>query len=129
MDEVWELEDTEHELFRDNTVKAVLVVADKKRIVATASLQVHSNAPDSAQLRWVATESDYRRQGLAMALVISLLEIARKEGCKETYLKTTTDLLGAISLYLQLGFEPTLGDAEDREIWKEVFDLLPDAKS
>ena len=123
-DEVWDLESTKLELFQSDTVKAVLVVADTHELLATASLQVHSHAPFSAQVRWVATEHKWRRHGFARALVVSLLKIAKKEGCKETYLHTTTDLLGAISLYIQLGFEPVVRNEKERDAWKDVFNKL-----
>jgi len=122
--EVWDLESTRLELFHDNTVKAVLVVADIKELLSTASLQVHADAPLSAQVRWVATESKWRRHGFAKALVVSLLRIAKKEGCKETYLHTTNDLLDAISLYIQLGFEPVVRSEKERDAWKDVFNAL-----
>jgi len=105
-DEIWEPKSTEQELFHDDTVRAVLVVADAEQLLATASLQVHLNTPDSGQVRWVATELGWRRRGLAKALIVSLLKIAIQEGCKEVHLKTTSDLPGAIALYSQLGFEP-----------------------
>lgn len=105
-EEIWEPKATELELFHDDTVRAVMVVADGEQLLATASLQVHHNTPDSGQVRWVATELDWRRRGLAKALVVSLLKTAIEEECKEVHLKTTSDLTGAIALYLQLGFEP-----------------------
>jgi len=127
INECWEPEDTRRELFHDHTVRAVLVVAEAQRILATASLQVHSNAPDAGQIRWVATEQDWRRRGLAKTLLISLLQIAVEEGCVETYLKTTTDLPGAISMYLQLGFEPVITIDEERDTWRQVFSVLGNA--
>jgi len=123
-DEVWDLDSTKVELFQNNTVKAVLVVADTKRLLATASLQVHSNTPFSAQVRWVATELKWRRHGFARALVTGLLKIAKKEGCKDVYLHTTTNLLGAISLYIQLGFVPAISSGKERDAWTDVFSAL-----
>ena len=124
VEEIWDTKSTELELFHDRTVKAVLLVTDKTQIASTASLQVHKGAPHSGQLRWIATEPDMRRQGLAKALVVRLLEIAKTEGCKEVYLKTTTDALGAIALYLNLGFKPMLNCDKERDIWSDVFRLL-----
>jgi len=122
--EVWEPEGTKRELFHDNTVRAVLVVADADQLLATASLQVNPAEPESGQVRWVATELEWRRRGLARALVVRLLELAKKEGCKAVYLRTTTDLLSAITLYLQLGFEPVKSNESDRDAWEEVTTLL-----
>ena len=123
-DEVWDMESTRLELFHNDTVKAVLVVADTKQLLATASLQVHSATPFSAQVRWVATELNWRRHGFAWALVVRLLKIAKREGCKEAYLHTTTNLLGAISLYIQLGFEPIVRSEKERVAWKVVLSAI-----
>ena len=124
VDETWEIAGTERELFGDETVRAVLAVAAKERLVATASLQVRANAPECGWVRWVTTEEDWRRQGLARALLIGVLAVAEQAGCREARLRTSTDRLAAISLYLQLGFEPLVRDDAEREVWKQVSRLL-----
>lgn len=122
--EIWDTQGTENELFRDNTVIAVLVVAEKDQLLSTASLQADKMLSNSCQIRWVATEQTWRRQGLARALIVSLLDMAKKAGRDEVHLQTTTDLLGAIAMYLQLGFEPVLSCNRERDVWKKVFSLL-----
>ena len=122
--EAWDAAATERELFRDETVKATLVVAAEGRPVATASLQVRTDAPECGWLRWVATEQDRRREGLARALVIGVLVTAGQAGCREARLRTTNDLLAAIRLYLQLGFEPLVSGDGDREVWERVLRRL-----
>jgi len=122
--ETWSEYETEIELFRDESVKATLVVVATERLVATASLQVLPGTPECGQLRWVGTEFDRRREGLARALVIAVLSKAGQAGCREVWLKTTTDLLGAITLYLQLGFEPIVESDADQLVWKQVLSQL-----
>ena len=118
--ETWDAAGTEHELFGDETIRASLVVAAEGRLIATASLQVHPDAPECGWLRWVATEQDRRRQGLARALVIGALAIAEQSGCREARLHTETDRLAAIALYLQLRFEPLVRSDPEREAWEQV---------
>jgi mycothiol synthase len=122
--ETWDAAGTERELFRDETVRATLVVAAEGRLVATASLQVRPDAPECGWVRWVATEQDRRREGLARALVIGVLAVARQAGCREARLRTQTDPLAAIRLYLQLGFEPLVRSDPEREAWERVMRLL-----
>jgi GNAT superfamily N-acetyltransferase len=122
--ETWDATSTEHELFGDETIKTTLVVAAAGRLVATASLQVHPDAPECGWLRWVATEQDRRREGLARALVIGVLAIAEQGGCREACLRTATDRLDAIALYLQLGFEPLVRSDPEREAWQQVMGFL-----
>src|ERR671929_10935 len=121
--ETWDAAGTERELFGDETIRATLVVAAEGRLIATASLQVHTDAPECGWLRWVATEQDRRREGLARALVIGVLAAAGRGGCWEARLRTTTDRVEAIALYLQLGFEPLVTGDEDREVWERVLKL------
>jgi GNAT superfamily N-acetyltransferase len=122
--EGWDAAGTEAELFRDETVRATLVVAEAGRPVATASLQVRPDVPECGWVRWVATDPDRRREGLARALVIGVLAMAGQAGCREARLRTQTYPLAAIPLYVQLGFEPLVtGDAE-REVWERVIKTL-----
>ncbi len=122
--EDWEPVATENELFHDKTVVAPMVIVSGKQILATASLQIRSSAQNYGWLRWVATKPDRQRQGLAQSLVIRLLTIAADAQCREVRLNTTTDLSGAITLYLRLGFEPLVTDKEERGIWDSVLAQL-----
>lgn len=127
--ESWTTEGTEVECFQDNTVKATLVVVDHERMLATASLQVRSDLPEIGQVRWVATALDQRCTGLAKILVTELFGIAETIGCRETRLQTTTNLSGAIALYLQLGFKPLVCSDDERTAWQRVFRLLNNSSS
>ena len=122
--ESWDAAGTERELFCDETVRATLVVAAEGRLVATASLQVRPDVPECGWVRWVATDLDRRREGLARALVIGVLAMARQAGCREARLRTQTDPLAAIPLYVQLGFEPLVTGDGEREVWERVTRLL-----
>jgi GNAT superfamily N-acetyltransferase len=112
------------ELFGDETVRATLVVADTERLLATASLQVRPDAPACGWVRWVATAPERRREGLARALVIGVLAVAEQAGCREVRLRTATDPLAAIPLYLGFGFEPLATSDSEHEVWERVFKLL-----
>jgi GNAT superfamily N-acetyltransferase len=122
--ERWDAAGTERELFCDETVRATLVVAAERRLVATASLQVRPDVPECGWVRWVATDLDRRREGLAQAVVIGVLAMAGQAGCQEARLRTQTDRLAAIPLYLQLGFEPFLRGDPEREVWERVMGLV-----
>src|SRR5215510_3320115 len=98
--ETWEAAGTERELFGDETVRATLVVAAAGRPVATASLQVRPDVPRCGWVRWVATDRERRREGLARALVLGVLAMAGHAGCREARLHTQTDRLAAIRLYV-----------------------------
>jgi ribosomal-protein-alanine N-acetyltransferase len=122
--ETWEWASVERELLCDPTVRATLVVAAGTRLVSTASLQVYPESPRSGRVRWVATDPDRRREGLARAVVIGVLELAAQAGCTDAHLDTRTDRLAAIALYMQLGFEPSIADDREREVWQRVIEAL-----
>ncbi len=122
--ESWDAAGTERELFCEETVKVTLVVATEGRLVATASLQIRPDVPECGWVRWVATDLDRRREGLARALVVGVLTLAGQAGCREARLHTQTDRLAAILLYLQLGFEPLVRGDPEREVWERVIRLL-----
>jgi len=50
--------------------------------------------------------------------------VAQHAGCREARLRTTTDRLAAMALYLQLGFEPLVRGDPEREVWARVIRLL-----
>jgi len=118
--EAWEPAETEQEIFFDETVKAPLIVTQGSRILATASLQIRTDSPECGWVRWVATEPDRRRQGLAQTLIVSLLEIAADSECVQIHLRTTTDLSGAIAMYLKLGFEPLIANRQEQDLWDKM---------
>src|SRR5262249_6552140 len=122
--ERWDAAGTERELFGDETVKATLVVAADGRLVATASLQVCIDVPECGWVRWVATDLDRRREGLARALVIGVLAMAGQAGCREARLYTRPDRLPPASLYFRLGLEPFVRGDPEREVWARVIRLL-----
>ena len=122
--ESWDAVGTERELFSDETVRATLVVAAEGRLMATASLQVRPDVPQCGWVRWVATDLDRRREGLARALVTGVLAMAGEAGCRDARLRTQTDRLEAIALYLQLGFEPFVRSGPERELWERVLRVV-----
>ena len=122
--ERWDAAGTERELFGDETVRATLVVAAAGRLVATASLQVRPDGPACGWVRWVATERDRRREGLARAVVIGVLALAGQAGCREARMHTQTDRVAAIPLYVQLGFEPLVRSEPERAVWERVIRRL-----
>jgi mycothiol synthase len=122
--ELWEWAHVERELLGDPTVRETLVVTSGERLIATASFQVRPDTPQCGWIRWVATDPDRRREGLARVLVIGVLGMAARAGCRDARLDTRTDRLAAIRLYLELGFEPLVATDASREVWASVRSAL-----
>jgi [ribosomal protein S18]-alanine N-acetyltransferase len=59
---------------------------------------------DEAEILNLAVKREFRRQGLAKALVHQLLAIFRDEGTRKVYLEVRESNLAAVALYRSLGF-------------------------
>ena len=91
-----------------------VVREDDGRVVGVAGLELHG---ENGLLRSVAVEPDYRRQGLAAALVEAVLARAERVGLSSVYLLTTT----ARDYFVRRGFADCPRDAappEIRESWE-----------
>jgi putative acetyltransferase len=65
-------------------------------------------SPDQAELKSMHTIEEARGRGVARALVLHLIDVAREQGCRRVSLETgTTAAFGpARALYLSAGFVP-----------------------
>lgn len=61
-------------------------------------------APDEGQITNIATHPDWRRCGMAAAVLEHLLEEARARSCEQLSLEARVSNLPAISLYERYGF-------------------------
>jgi hypothetical protein len=50
--------------------------------------------------------------------------MAQQAGCREVRLRTQTEPLAAIPLYVKLGFEPLVTGEPELEVWERVTRLL-----
>jgi N6-L-threonylcarbamoyladenine synthase len=74
------------------------------RIVGYGGLQAAPRAPES-DIQTIAVAEDARGRGLGRAIMLSLINEARKRGARETFLEVRADNPGAARLYSSLGFE------------------------
>ncbi|MGH2403259.1 MAG: arsenic resistance N-acetyltransferase ArsN2 [bacterium] len=87
-------------------VDGFVVVDHGGAIVASAGLEIYGRG---ALLRSVAVDPDHQGRGLARALVLRLLERARREGVVRVFLLTTT----APEYFRRMGFETIADSAVD----------------
>lgn len=108
--------------------RCYLVTGPRGVAVGTISAWIREDAQGESwgQVHWVAIRPAYRRLGLARAaLAYTLHQLARWH--TRAYLGTQSYRLGAIRLYLDLGFEPDLGYPGAREVWLRVAEELDHA--
>ena len=64
-------------------------------------------AADEAEIVFIATKNNYKRQGVANLLMSKLVEAAKENGAKKIFLEVETSNLPAIYLYTKFGFRET----------------------
>jgi ribosomal-protein-alanine N-acetyltransferase len=91
---------------------AELAQAETRRYTASWDADVltgyagSSVAADEAWVQTIGVAPPYRRQGLATALLLDLLDDARRRGAVTAWLEVGAGNLGAQQLYARHGFEP-----------------------
>jgi ribosomal protein S18 acetylase RimI-like enzyme len=84
-----------------------------ERVVGSVSTQPTDARSRSWLVANVAVHPDFRRQGIALAMMRSTLDLIRGQGGRESILQVDDDNLAAVSLYRQLGF----GRVTTRTTW------------
>jgi GNAT superfamily N-acetyltransferase len=75
------------------------------------------------QVHWLAVRPAYQRRGLARAaLAYCLAQLARWHG--RAYLGTQSERVGAIRLYLEMGFVPDVRHPGARQVWLALGDKV-----
>jgi len=72
----------------------------------------------------VAVVPEHTGKGLGKVLTAAVLTYFKEQGLRSAFLHTDGQRLSAIKTYLDLGFEPVVGDDEVRGRWVEVFRSL-----
>ncbi len=79
---------------------------------------------DMARVHWVATAPPFEGRGLCTALMASLMDIYRAEGCAGgIYLTTQTTSWPAIGIYKRFGFRPEMRPG-DETAWALIDEKL-----
>lgn len=78
---------------------------ENEKIVGNITMTLNHSAPDRYYVSNVAVKTEYRRQGIARALVQAAIEHARQHQAKRVLLNVRPNNPGAIKLYADLGFQ------------------------
>lgn len=89
-------------------------VATRRPDRALAGYAVSGLAGRKGYLQRLGVAPDHRRQGVATALVLDALAWMRRHGAEEAIVNTQVDNLGALALYLNMGFVVTATTAVPR---------------
>lgn len=80
--------------------------------------------PFGGALNWVCGDPAHRGKGLGMAVCAAVTARLLAAGYENVYLLTDDFRLPAISIYLQLGYQPFLFAADMEERWRVVYRAL-----
>jgi mycothiol synthase len=75
---------------------------------------------DEGYVHMVGVEHGFRGRGLGFLLTLATLHWFREHGFRRAVLHTDDWRIPAIGVYLKLGFEPVLFDAEHTRRWADV---------
>ena len=93
------------------TIRSYTVLKDNETIIGFAALHIHSIA--LCEIRSLIIKKEYRQQGLASKLILSLIDEAKKLKLKEILVLTYVD-----NFFKKLGFEIiNKEDIPDHKIW------------
>src|SRR5689334_932139 len=81
------------------------VWVEDDRVVGTVSTQRAAARSRSWLVANVAVHPDYRRRGIALALMRATLDMIRQQGGSEALLQVDDDNAGAVALYRGMGFQ------------------------
>lgn len=93
------------------------------RVAGSVSTQLAASRSKSWLVANVAVHPDFRRHGIALALMRATLDLIRSQGGVEAILQVDDDNLPAVSLYRQLGF----GRVTTRTSWVRAGYMTPPA--
>lgn len=120
-DEKWVVDN----LFADESVVATFVLRGPDSIAATASARLlPEQFPESGYVHFVATAPEARGRGLGGQATQAVLAAFAARGLRQAVLETDDGRLGAISLYLGLGFVPEYRNPEHVLRWSSIFSQL-----
>lgn len=101
----------------------VFVVHDKTKKIVATTVACHRGYL-RGELGWVAADPDHQGKGLGYVVCSAVIKCFLEAGYREIYLQTDDFRLPAIKIYLNLGFEPVLSDADMRQRWGKVLGEL-----
>jgi mycothiol synthase len=114
----WDEERVRCALSEAPDVEAIYVVAQRGRLVATASARVLPDRyPGSGYLHWVGVDPEYRGRRLGALVSIRVLQHFRDAGLHDAVLETEDFRMAAVRTYLRLGFVPEYRDREEQRRW------------
>lgn len=120
-------------LFRDDFGRDEAIIAERQFYMIHNNIVMGSisawygseeRGQDLGRIHWVVLHEDYRGKGLSKPLLSFALNKLKSLGHQQAYLTTDTDLIPAIGLYLQFGFEPEVHTEQDKSAWDGVFQRL-----
>lgn len=99
-DDAWSIEQFWQELAQDT--RSYVVALGEEGVVGYAGAFL---VPPDSDLQTIAVAPDHQGQGIAGALLATLIDTAAESGCTHMVLEVREDNSGAITLYERNGFE------------------------
>ena len=102
----------------------VLYLLKNGKKIATATSTEIAKFPGEGWVRMVGTDPEYRGIGAGRLIVTAALSSLYKRGYKSAVLSTDDKRIGAIKLYMHLGFEPIFTHKSHKMRWEKIISEL-----
>jgi mycothiol synthase len=105
----------------------VIEHAPTGRLVASCRAFAGNRPPrhrNAGQLAWLVADPAHARQRLGTIVAAAITNRLVRDGYQAPFLRTEDPLLPAISLYLRLGWQPSLYTAEMPSRWQRILAAL-----
>jgi len=79
--------------------------------------------PFGGRIDWLATDPEHRRQGLAAICARSATCRLLEAGYDDIWVTTDDHRLGALKIFLGIGFQPVVNEASEQR-WQQVYQAL-----
>jgi len=122
----WALDDEQALALKQITLGAeegVALVAEHEGAPVAAIAARHDPAAGLLRLLDLRVDFDFRRQGLATALMFQIIQEARRQGARAIAAAANADNFPALQFLAKLGFEPTGLDTH----WRSNHDLVKES--
>lgn len=91
---------------------------------ATAWLGSPDGPPEEGRVHWLAVSPGHQRRGIGSYLTETACSRLRALGATSAFLTTGSENIGAIQLYLSLGFRPEAACERERVAWQSLVEVL-----
>jgi mycothiol synthase len=123
----WDVEKLKPWLYRILPEGWYMAIHEESDEIVSTCMATHDHTwqmPFCGEVGWTATHPAHTDQGLGTAVVSAVTVRFLEAGYRNIHLYTEVWRLGALKIYLKLGYTPFIHSSDDEDLWREIYDQL-----